>query len=172
MRRCRSKANFDIIAEMNSPEKTKGRIAGIDYGHVRIGVAISDPMRTIASPLANYARRDAAQDARFFRDLVKNEELKLFVVGLPVHLDGTESQKSIEARNFGKWLQETTGLPVAFCDERFTSREADQWLAMAEMTKKQKKNRRDMLAAQIMLAAYLEAPDACTEAPRSISDDD
>lgn len=142
---------------MNPPTTTPGRVAGIDYGHVRIGIAISDPERKIASPLENYTRRDSAQDAKRFCRLVAEEEITLFVVGLPIHLDGRESEKSAEARRFGQWLAETTGVPVEFFDERFTSHEAEQLLLGAEMTKKRRKNRLDMLAAQIMLSAYLES---------------
>jgi putative Holliday junction resolvase len=134
-----------------------GRIAGVDYGTVRIGIAISDPGRTIASPLENYTRRGLTQDAERFRRLVTEEEITLFVVGLPIHLDGRESQKSQEARQFGQWLTETTGIPVEFFDERFTSREAENWLLAADMTRKHRKKRLDMLAAQITLSAYLEA---------------
>jgi putative holliday junction resolvase len=136
-----------------------GRTAGIDYGHVRIGIAISNPERTIASPLENYTRGNIEQDAKRFRRLVAEERIVLFVVGLPLHLDGGESPKSLEARNFGKWLAETTGVPVEFFDERFTSVEAEQALLSADMTRKRRKKRMDMLAAQIMLSGYLEAGD-------------
>ncbi len=138
------------------PQKSPGRVAGIDYGHVRIGIAISDPDRTIASPLENYDSRGREQDARRFRRLVTEEGIVLFVVGLPIHLDGRESEKSLEARAFGQWLGETTGIPVEFFDERFTSREAEQLLLAAELTKQRRKKRLDMLAAQIMLSTYLE----------------
>ena len=142
---------------MSSSQPPLGRIAGVDYGTVRIGIAISDPGRTIASPLENYTRRGLTQDAERFRRLVTEEEITLFVVGLPIHLDGRESQKSQEARQFGQWLTETTGIPVEFFDERFTSREAENWLLAADMTRKRRKKRLDMLAAQITLSAYLEA---------------
>ena len=138
------------------PEKAAGRVAGIDYGHVRIGIAISNPERTIASPLENYTRRGPEQDAQRFRRLVDEEGVVLFVVGLPIHLDGGESQKSQEARQFGQWLHEATGVPVEFFDERFTSHEAEQSLLAADMTRKGRKKRLDMLAAQIILSAYLE----------------
>lgn len=137
--------------------KTVGRIAGVDFGTVRIGIAVSDLGQSIASPLENYARRSPDQDARRFRKLVNEEDVVLFVVGLPVHLDGNESQKSIEARSFGQWLTEVTGIPVEFYDERFTTAQAEELLMMAEMTSKRRKKRRDMLAAQIMLAGYLES---------------
>ena len=133
-----------------------GRVAGVDYGTVRIGIAVSNPERTIASPLENYTRRGLDQDAKRFRQLAAEERVVLFVVGLPIHLDGGESQKSGEARQFGAWLTETTGVPVEFFDERFTSVEAEQFLLAADMTRKRRKKRMDMLAAQIMLIAYLE----------------
>jgi putative Holliday junction resolvase len=71
-------------------------------------------------------------------------------------LDGRESRKSHEARQFGVWLGEVTGVPVEFYDERFTSVEAEQALLAADMTRKRRKKRLDMLAAQIMLSGYLE----------------
>jgi putative pre-16S rRNA nuclease len=134
-----------------------GRLAGIDYGTVRVGVAVTDARRTLASPYEIYRRRDKASDARYFTSLAEQEKIVGFVVGLPVHLDGHESQKSLEARQFGQWLAETTGRPVVYFDERFTTAEADQFLGAAKLTKKQRTARRDMLAAQIMLSAYLES---------------
>src|SRR5271168_1574847 len=134
-----------------------GRLAGIDYGTVRIGIAISDARQTLASPYENYTRRSPQSDAEYFRRLAREEQVVQFVVGLPVHLSGRESQKSIEARAFGQWLTAETGLPVEFFDERFTSSEAEQFLGAAELTKKQRKARLDKLAAQIMLTAFLES---------------
>ena len=147
-----------------------GRTAGIDYGTVRIGIAISDPARTLASPYENYARRSPEQDAQRMQRLVAEEGVTLFVVGLPVHLDGRESEKSREAREFGRWLAETTGVAVEFFDERFTTTEADQLLAGAKMTRKRRGQRRDMLAAQILLTAYLESRRTRTEPPGPLDD--
>jgi putative holliday junction resolvase len=133
------------------------RIAGIDFGTVRIGIALADTEVGIASPFENYNRRTPALDADFFRRLAAEEQIGRFVVGLPVHLSGEESQKSTEARTFGKWLGELTGKPVEYFDERFTTAEADELLGAAKFTKKQRQARRDQLAAQIMLTAYLES---------------
>jgi putative Holliday junction resolvase len=144
------------------------RIAGIDYGTVRIGIALADTEVGIASPLANYNRRTEEFDAEFFRKLVREEQFVRFVVGLPVHLDGRESQKSQEAREFGEWLVNATGVPVEFFDERFTTAEADEILGTAKLTKKQRQARRDQIAAQIMLTAYLEAGGRNQNKPNSI----
>ena len=134
-----------------------GRIAAVDYGTVRVGVAVSDPERRIASPLASLSRGTPQSDARWFADLVAREEIVGFVVGLPVGSGGGETQKSREARRFGEWLAEATDLPVAYFDERYTTVEADAILSGTELTSKRRKQRRDMLAAQVLLTAFLES---------------
>jgi putative Holliday junction resolvase len=78
-------------------------------------------------------------------------------VGLPVHLSGREGSKAAAARSFGKWLAEMTGLPVTFWDERFTTVEAESYLWAAGLTHRRRKDRRDQVAAQILLQAYLDA---------------
>ena len=140
-------------------DATPGRIAGIDYGTVRIGVALADQRVGIASPYENYTRSGEESDAKFFQQLAAEEQITRFVVGLPIHLDGSESQKSTEARAFGAWLEQVTHVPVDYFDERFTSAEALQYLADAQLTKKKRKARIDKVAAQIMLASYLESHD-------------
>jgi putative Holliday junction resolvase len=144
------------------------RIAGIDYGTVRIGIAVADTSVGIAGAFDNYTRRGERLDAEYFRRLVDEEAIGRLVVGLPVHLSGRESQKSQEAREFGRWLGEVTGVPVEFFDERFTTSEADELLGAAELTKKQRQARRDQLAAQIMLTAYLESGSRGNDAPGGI----
>jgi putative holliday junction resolvase len=144
------------------------RIAGIDYGTVRIGIAIADTAVGIATPFANYARRSAELDGAYFRKLANDEQLARFVVGLPVHLHGGESQSSSAAQDFGAWLTQVTGVPVVYFDERFSTVEADYVLGAAGLTKKQRRARRDQLAAQIMLTAYLESGGRGQGAPEAI----
>ena len=147
-----------------------GRVAGIDYGTVRVGIAVTDSRRTMASPVESYTRRDARLDAEHFIRLVAEQAVSLFVVGLPVHLDGRESGKSEEARRFGQWLAEVTGVPVEFFDERFTTTEAQYVLSDAQLRGKRRRRRVDMLAAQIMLSAWLESPSRGQQPPRSLDD--
>ena len=150
--------------------KAKGRLLGVDYGTVRVGLAVSDPDRIIASPLATYTRRDVEADANYFRDLVRSESVVGLVVGLPVHLSGREGQKAIEARAFGKWLVEVTSLPLTYYDERFTTVQAESALWQAGLTHKRRKDRRDRVAAQMLLQAYLNAGCPPEEPPRSLDD--
>lgn len=145
------------MTEPSSRLPDRGRIAGIDYGTVRIGIAITDPEQRLASPLESYVRRSVAADASFFRQLAEEEKVVGFVVGLPVYASGQESQKSQEARKFGQWLHEVTGRPVVFFDERYTTVWADELLAAGAIKGKTRKQRRDMVAAQVLLSGYLES---------------
>lgn len=150
----------DLADELSLSEQAlprEGRIVGIDYGTVRIGVAITDRDQMLASPYENYNVRGRESDAGYFGELAKQERVAFFVVGLPVHLSGDESQKSLEARAFGKWLSEVTNCPVTYFDERYTSKHAEDLLMGANLTKKKRKQRLDMLAAQLMLTAYLDS---------------
>jgi len=148
--------------------KPRGRIAGIDYGTVRIGIALGDLETNLAGPYEPYTRRNVERDAEYFQELASAERIQRFVVGLPVHLDGHESQKSREARQFGDWLGNITGVPIDYFDERFTSAEAETILQEANLTKKRRQARIDQLAAQIMLTAYLESGAKSQDSPDSI----
>lgn len=143
------------------------RILGVDYGAKRVGLAISDAGRKIASPLKILHRQNADQDARSLKTIITDEKVTRIVVGLPVHTTGSESQKSREARAYAAWLRELTALPVTFWDERFTTADAEQLLLDAGLTKKRRQERLDMVAAQILLQTYLDAgcPDEATVEP-------
>ena len=134
----------------------RGRLLGIDYGTVRIGVSVSDLFQKLASPLHNYHRVSQTEDQRFFRKQVHEYQVAGFVVGLPLHMNGDESDKSREARGYGKWLHSITQLPVTFQDERLSSAQAEVLLRTEDLTRRQRKARIDKLAAQIVLQTWLD----------------
>lgn len=135
-----------------------GRVAGVDYGRKRIGIAVCDAHRILASPLCvRHTTGDAQADATFFRKLSVDEGIVGFVVGLPVHADGTDSRMSVEVERFGAWLATETRLPVVFHDERYSSREATGLLAGSGLSRGRKKERTDAIAAQVVLASWLDA---------------
>ena len=134
----------------------KGRLLGIDFGTVRVGLAVSDPDRLIASPFETYARKDAKADAAYFQRVVVAEKVVGLVVGLPLHTGGEEGIKAREAREYGAWLAEATGLPVVFWDERCTTAAAEDALWSAGLSHKKRKDRRDRVAAQLILQGFLE----------------
>jgi putative holliday junction resolvase len=139
------------------PPSTGTCLLGIDYGSVRIGLAVSDPDRKIAFPLATYSRRNREMDTGYFREVVAEHGVGELILGLPLHLSGRAGQKATEVRSFARWLKEATGLPVLFWDERFTTVEAEKALLSAGLTNKRRKARRDRVAAQILLQSYLDA---------------
>jgi len=135
-----------------------GRVAGIDYGRKRIGIAICDARRIVASPLAvRHPSGDPIVEAAFYGTLVAAEDIVGFVVGLPVHADGRDSEMSLEVERFGGWLSTATNRPVVFHDERYSSIEAVGLMAGRGLSRKKKKARTDALAAQIVLTAWLES---------------
>jgi putative Holliday junction resolvase len=133
-----------------------GRLLGVDYGTKRVGLAISTPDRTIASPLSIYHRRNDSLDARNYKSVIDDYRIVGIVLGLPIHVSGEESQKSAEARKYGSWMTLISGLPVEYWDERYTSAVAEDYLLGADLTRQKRKQRLDMVAAQIMLQAYLD----------------
>ena len=135
---------------------SQGRLAAIDYGTVRIGIAICDPGRILVSPWEVYLRRNQQRDGEYFQNLAKDERVDGFVVGLPIHCDGGESQKSEEARQFATWLAKLTNLPVRLFDERFSTAQAKRRLKKTKLTRQGRKQRLDAVAAQILLEAFLE----------------
>ncbi|GAC1465181.1 MAG: Holliday junction resolvase RuvX [Isosphaeraceae bacterium] len=131
-------------------------ILGLDFGTKRVGAAVSDPRRLIATPLETYQRRDSAQDARHYQNLAREHEVAWFVLGLPVHLAGREGRSASLARTWGDWLTDVTGLKVVYFDERFTTFEAEESLIQAGLKRSKRKGLRDMLAARILLQNYLD----------------
>ncbi|GIW93156.1 MAG: hypothetical protein KatS3mg110_1197 [Pirellulaceae bacterium] len=131
---------------------------GVDFGLRRIGLSLCDTGRRFATPYAVYHRQSPAADAIYFRRLVQREEITGFVVGLPVHADGRESELSRQARAFGQWLEEQTRIPVQFLDERYTTQHAEALLREAGLKRSDLKRKRDMIAAQIILSVFLESP--------------
>ena len=133
-----------------------GRIIGLDPGERRIGVAIGDPTGTIASPDSFIDTRTQEPGAAI-ADLCKEYEVGAIVIGLPVALDGREGPSARAAREFGDMVAQATGITVVYHDERYTSVTAEQALISGGMTRKKRKEKRDQIAAAVMLQGYLDA---------------
>lgn len=134
-----------------------GRLLGIDYGTVRIGLAMCDESQRWVTPLDTYNRRNARLDEKFLGALVERENICGVVMGLPIHSDGAESQKSREVRDFHLWLARFIDVPCVFQDERFTTAEANRLLREAGLNHEQRKKRVDRLAAHLILEHFLES---------------
>lgn len=136
-----------------------GVLLGIDFGTKRIGVAISNAEQTMALPLESYTVRNPRLDLAHMRELVADYRARGLVLGLPVLKSGDESRQAAAVREYGTWLEAELRLPVAYWDERHSSTEAELLLWSRGESPKQRKERLDPLAAQIILQGYLDAVD-------------
>lgn len=127
----------------------------LDYGEVRIGIAFSDLLLTIASPFETYKRKDEQTDLEFFKNLTREHEVSKIVLGLPMNMDGTEGERAFKTREFGERLKETCGLEIVYVDERLTSVEAEEMLIQSGMRREKRKQVIDKVAAALILESYL-----------------
>ena len=134
------------------------RIIGIDYGRKRIGIAISDPGRQFVSPeRVIEGRGSVGADVKAVLAVAEELDAAEFVVGLPLHMDGTESDQTRLTRAFVKALEAQAPGPVHVWDERLSSHAADALLAEQNLTRKKRKARQDAIAAAVILTGYLDA---------------
>ncbi len=134
-----------------------GRLIGVDHGTARVGLAVCDVEQRVASPLDTYRRRDPVQDTRYFIQLATEYGAVGWVIGLPMHMSGAEGGQAKGCREFGAGLSAATSLPVVYHDERYTSAVADESMALARLTPQQRKDRRDRVAAALILQGFLDA---------------
>jgi putative Holliday junction resolvase len=134
------------------------RFLGIDHGSKRIGLAVSDPGATLASPLTTVAASgNLSDEVAAVLSCAREYEIDAFVVGLPLNIDDTEGTQAKTVRRFGAELERISGKPVHYWDERLSSHAAEDLLRPAELTRKKRKARLDRVAAQVMLQGFLDA---------------
>ena len=131
------------------------RIVGLDPGERRIGVAVSDPTGTIATP-HGWLDAEAAELTETIGSLCADVEATVVVIGLPVALDGTEGPAARRSRELGDRIAEALDVSVRYADERFTTVTAEAALIEGGVRRADRKLRRDQVAAAVMLQAYLD----------------
>ncbi len=139
------------------PSDPPGRVAAVDYGRRRIGLALSDPLRITTRGLTTFERgEDLEGAAGAVAELLRREQAGLVIVGLPLHADGRESEMSAEARRFAALLEQA-GLKVLLHDEGHTSREAEEGLKAAgkNLEQARKQGAIDQRAALALLRSWL-----------------
>lgn len=133
------------------------RILGIDFGSVRIGIALSDPLRVIAKGLTTIPNDENVYDA--IHSIIEEHNVQKIVVGYPLDLKGQTGAKTMEVDIFIQQLQRHFSLPVIRHDERFTSVIAEKAMLTMGTTKKQRrdKGRIDEIASAVMLQGFLDS---------------
>lgn len=135
---------------------SEGRALGLDPGERRIGVALSDPTGIIAQPLEVIDRK-VADPVDTVKRLVREYEVDTVVIGLPVSLSGGEGPAAQAARAFGATMSAALDVEVVYQDERFTTVTAEEALIEGGVRRERRRQVRDMVAAAVMLQAYLDA---------------
>lgn len=130
------------------------RVMGLDVGDSRIGVALSDPLGVLATPLTIIARRDFEADIEAILALVRQHEVEAIVVGLPRNMDGSEGLQAKKVRDFAGGLSQSIDIPVRFQDERLSTVQAMRVIKSARKTGPG--TRYDAAAAALILQAYLD----------------
>lgn len=135
-----------------------GRVLAVDPGSRRVGVAVSDPTATIASPLTTVAAEPAETLVERLVELARAQEAVRLVVGLPRRLDGGQGPEAHAARTLADALRRASGLPVALVDERLTSVAAERALLAGGASRARRRELSDQVAATLILQSYLDGP--------------
>ena len=132
------------------------RVLALDVGKKRIGLAVSDELGSTAQGLDTLHRTRIRDDLRALRDLAEKWDVRMLLVGRPLHLSGDESRQSEYTREFAERLAHALHLPVTYWDERLTSTQAERMLREAGASFGRKTGAVDRMAAILLLDSYLE----------------
>lgn len=132
-------------------------IMSVDYGDVRTGIAICDKMQILVSPVCVITEKDREILADKITELALEKKAEKLCVGLPQNMDGSYGFRSDACREFGKILEEKSGLPVAFQNERLTTVSAHNILNTADVRGKKRKAVVDAVSAVLILEDYLKS---------------
>ena len=133
------------------------RYLALDVGSKRIGIAVSDELGLTAQPVLTLeVHRNRRDDLRSIMRLARRFAVAGIVVGNPLHLSGQASPRSIKTQQFATELGQLAGLPIHFCDERLTTREAHQMLYEAGHARADHKEVVDQVAATLILQSFLD----------------
>lgn len=133
------------------------RAMGIDYGDVRIGIAISDAMGWTAQGVETIKRQTEEKDLGRIGELIREYDVETLVLGLPKNMNNTIGPRGEMSQQFAELLQQTFGLPVVLWDERLSTMAAERMLISADVSRKKRKQVVDKMAAAIILQNYLDS---------------
>ena len=133
------------------------RILSLDHGTVRIGVAVSDEMKIIATPLEFIPTEPFDKAVARLQQLIREKEVELILIGMPRNMDGSYGPSALRVQEFVAVLKETIAIPIKTWDERLTSAQANRFLIEANVRRSQRKERVDQTAAAILLQSYLDS---------------
>jgi putative Holliday junction resolvase len=132
------------------------RILALDHGTKRIGVAVSDELHCLAQPLEFIAAEPFARFLARLKDILREKEVGLILVGLPRNMDGSYGPAALKVEEFVAVLRDAVAVPIKTWDERLTSAQANRFLTEANVRRAKRKEKVDQTAAALLLQNYLE----------------
>ena len=132
------------------------RIAALDVGDARVGVAIADELGLTTRGLGVVRRRGGTHDLEAIARLLEPHGPARIVVGLPLNMDGSEGRQAARVRAFGERLASHLGVPVDYWDERLTTFEAEDQLRSSGLKAARRRELIDQVAAEVILRSYLD----------------
>jgi putative Holliday junction resolvase len=132
------------------------KILGIDFGTKRIGIALSDGLMITAQGQESIMSKGTDEDIAKIKAIIEENGVTEIVVGLPISMNGTYSQKTTETLVFIDHLTKAVNVPIKTWDERLTSRQAERALLEADVSRHKRKQLSDRLAAQLILQSYMD----------------
>jgi putative Holliday junction resolvase len=132
------------------------RLLGIDFGTVRIGLSLSDPTRTLASPLPFLDNKSPQQVIAAITALIETHQITGLVIGLPRNMDGTYGPSAQKVKDFIAEMKKSISLPIQPLDERLTTAQASKQLSSIGMNQKQLRKKVDSSSASLILQQYLD----------------
>jgi putative Holliday junction resolvase len=133
-----------------------GAVMGLDFGEKTIGVAVSDRLRSVASPLETVRRTKFTADAARLLEIAGAREIAGVLIGLPLNMDGSEGPRCQSTRAFARNLERLTPLPIGFWDERLSTVAAERALLEADTSRKRRGEVIDHVAAGVILQGALD----------------
>ena len=133
------------------------RILALDHGTKRIGVAVSDEMRMIASPLEYIPAEPFASFQARLNEILREKEVELILIGMPRNMDGSYGPAALKVREFVAALRDALTIPIKTLDERLTTVQAQRFLIQGNVRRHQRKEKVDKTAAAILLQSYLDS---------------
>ena len=144
------------ITEIAGVLAPRARLLGLDLGTRTIGLALSDTTRVIASPLSTLKRGKFSADSARLIALIAEHQIGALVIGLPVNMDGSEGPRCQSARQFATNLLATVEIPIAFWDERLSTRAVTRTLIEADVSRRRRAEVVDKMAAAYILQGALD----------------
>jgi len=151
-----SKTQIVTLEELASTLPVKSRLMGLDLGTKTIGLALSDILQTIATPLQTIRREKFTTDIKILLQLAKEHDVSAFVIGMPFNLDGSEGPRAQATRAFARNLGQHTELPLVFWDERLSTVAVERTLLEADASRKRRAEVIDKMAAAYILQGALD----------------